>query len=75
MVGTSNDVFTNHFSFSVQSGTSGIDEEVELVLVQNIMEFLKDETDEQNIYRAVVAIGTLVRQVLLKFLSSLKKRY
>jgi len=53
---------TLFLNFSVQSGTSGIDEEVELVLVQNIMEFLKDETDEQNIYRAVVAIGTLLSQ-------------
>lgn len=51
-----------YFSFSVQAATSAIDEEAELLLVQNIIEYLKDESDEQNVYRAVVAIGTLVRQ-------------
>lgn len=46
----------------MQAATSNIDEEAELLLVQNIIEYLKDESDEQNVYRAVVAIGTLVRQ-------------
>jgi hypothetical protein len=39
-----------------------LEEEGELLLVQNLIEFLKSESDDQNVYRAVVAIGTLVRQ-------------
>ncbi|CAO3660671.1 unnamed protein product [Umbelopsis vinacea] len=53
---------TLFLNFSVQAATSAIDEEAELLLVQNIIEYLKDESDEQNVYRAVVAIGTLLSQ-------------
>lgn len=52
------------YSLSVQISKSTADEEDELLLVQNIIEFLKEETDVENIYRAIVAIGTLVRKQL-----------
>jgi hypothetical protein len=51
-----------YFSLSVLATKSGLEEEVELRLVQDLIEYVKVETDEQCLYRAIVAIGTLVRQ-------------
>jgi PUL domain len=51
-----------YVSFSAMATTSSLEEEGELLLVQNVIEYLKSESDEQNVYRAIVAIGTLVRQ-------------
>lgn len=53
--------FNHHFSFSVHLSKTSTDEEDELLLVQNIIEYLKEELDVENVYRAMVAVGTLVR--------------
>ncbi|CAO3696066.1 unnamed protein product [Umbelopsis ramanniana] len=55
-------IATLFLNFSVLATTSSLEEEGELLLVQNLIEFLKSESDDQNVYRAVVAIGTLVTQ-------------
>ncbi|KAG2185818.1 hypothetical protein INT43_002255 [Umbelopsis isabellina] len=53
---------TLFLNFSVHLSKTSTDEEDELLLVQNIIEYLKEELDVENVYRAMVAVGTLLSQ-------------
>lgn len=43
--------------------------EVELGFTGSIVELLKDEQDDENVYRFVMAFGTLVSEIPLKYVA------